>query len=240
MVPAHGAWTRGSRGPRGWGCLERAGRSRRPAAPHPKRPAGPCAAAKVPRPADARASPTCAAAGAELAAPGDVCASPREPSRTVPPAPRSAPAAPPDCAKAAQALAAATRASTVETEAGRWARPPRGLQSLARLRVPRAPAAARVPRRRSHSPKLAAGAAARASAPGTGALGPPTRASGGRRQARAVGGSPSATPGDTRLLLSPPSCPQSPPPQLTGLAHPGPARLSPRQRQLLDRVVAGE
>lgn len=47
MVPVRGAWTLGSRGRRGWGCLERAGHSRRPVAPHPKRPAGPCAAPEV-------------------------------------------------------------------------------------------------------------------------------------------------------------------------------------------------
>lgn len=67
-----------------------------------------------------------------------------------------------------------------------------------------------------------------------GALRPPTRASRGRGRASAVCGFPLSTPGDTYLFLSPSSCPQSPPPtQHTGLAHPGPAQLSPQQRQLL-------
>lgn len=248
MVLVRGAWTLGSRGRRGWGCLERAGHSRRPAAPHPKRPPVPRAASEVPptrrrlrqpylRPSRSRAC----GAGRSLRVAG----------RTKQKLPSSAPLSALPARRRPRLRTKRNRLRLSEQRQGlpQWklrlgagSEPPCDLQSLTWLRIPKASATDRVPPTptRTHrswqpeQPRVRHGAGFR------GALGPPIRASGGRGRASAVCGFPLVTPGDTHLLLSPSSCPQTPPPtQLTGLALPGPAQLSPQQRQLLDRAVAG-
>lgn len=200
----------------------------------PSRPAGPRAAPKLPtrrRPVPAVPAPR---TEQNLRRP--------DKSARGPGTPRELPAPPGACRDPAPrgtrtSSRGATRTPAWETEE----RPPRGLRSLTRQRVPEASATDRVPPTptrtyrswRRERPRVRHGAGLR------GAQRPPTRARGGGGGASAGSGLPPATSGAPPRRSHFPAH-SRPLRALTGLARPGPAQQSPPRRQLLDGAVAGD